>query len=74
MILENLITEFKDKPDEEIAKLIMAIRASRRVSKKPVAVAKKKASVKNTKQQTLDINSISPGMAAMLLQKLRGGA
>lgn len=70
MILEELITEFKDLPEEEIARLIMSIRANRRISKKAVVT---KTSAKKSKQTSLNMDAISPQMAALLLQKLRGG-
>ena len=71
MILEELITEFHSLSDDDAMRLIMSIRANRRVSKRPVAT---KTADKKPKQTSLDINSISPQMATLLLQKLRGGA
>lgn len=70
MILEDITTEFLTLPDDEALKLIMSIRANRRVSKKPV-VAKNK-SVKQPKETTVNMDAISPQMAAMLLQRLKG--
>jgi hypothetical protein len=68
MILEDITTEFSTLPDDEALKLIMSIRANRRVSKKPV-VAKNKT--KQPKETTVNMDAISPQMAAMLLQRLK---
>ena len=57
MILEELITEFHSLSDDDAMRLIMSIRANRRVSKRPVAT---KTVDKKPKQTSLDINSISP--------------
>ena len=73
MILEDITKEFHTLSDDEALKLIMNIRASRRVSKKPVV--SKPSSNNNSKskaKQSLSMDAISPAMAAILLQKLRG--
>ena len=73
MILEDITKEFHTLSDDEALKLIMNIRASRRVSKKPVV--SKPASNNNSKskaKQSLSMDAISPAKAASLLQKLRG--
>lgn len=68
MILEELIKEFKDMSDEETISIIMNIRQSRRVSKREV----KKVEAKKVKNTTINLDFLSPEMAATLLQKLRG--
>jgi len=71
MRLEDLGPEFLSLSDNDALNLILSIRASRRISKKPVSVAKPRAANGNKKQMTLGINNITPEMAAMLLQKLQ---
>lgn len=72
MILEELITEFLNRSDEENMSTIIAIRANRRISKKPVIVKNNNNSKSKTKQTTLNMDAITPEMAALLLQKLKG--
>lgn len=73
MLLSDITKDFNSLSDDEAQQLIMSIRANRRVSKKPVVVKNNNKSKANPKQTTLNMDSISPQMAAMLLQKLRGG-
>ena len=68
MILEDITTDFLSLPDDKALELIMSIRANRRISKKPVAVK----NTKQPKQTELNLSAISPQMATMLLQKLKG--
>lgn len=76
MILEDLITEFDNLSDDEQMKLILSIRASRRISKKSVVVKPEKTASKTAdkkaKTAKLSIDALSPQMAALLLQKLKG--
>lgn len=73
MRLEDIGPEFLSLSNDDALKLIMSIRASRRISKRPVVEAKPKSPTNgNKKQTTLSIDAMTPEMAAMLLQKLKG--
>lgn len=71
MQLEDITKQFTSLSDDEALKIIMSIRANRRISKKPVVVKNTKQA-KQPKQTELNMDAISPQMAAMLLQKLKG--
>lgn len=68
MILEDITTDFLSLPTDKALELIMSIRANRRISKRPVVVK----NTKQPKQTELNLSAISPQMASMLLQKLKG--
>jgi hypothetical protein len=72
MTLEDLKTEFLKLSHAEALTLIMDIRASRRISKRPI-VEKTKAA-KKVKNTEINMDTLSPEMAMMLYTKLKGVA
>ncbi len=72
MTLEDLKTEFLKLSHAEALTLIMGIRASRRISKRPIVEKTKTA--KKVKNTEIDMDTLSPEMAMMLYNKLKGVA
>jgi hypothetical protein len=70
--LKDLKKSISDLNDAELRELLSGIRSNRRISKRPPAVQRESKAKGEVSTEAL-MNSITPEMAAMLLERLGGG-